>query len=185
MKSPFQEYFYKECQAKVAEQLKIKNPNRVPRLAKVVVAASPNEVVANSKALDLAIAEIALITGQKPIVTRAKKAISNFKVREGMPLGCKVTLRRARMYEFVNRLFNVALPRMRDFKGVSPKGFDGRGNYTLGITEQIVFPEIPFDKVDKVRGMNITMVTTGKTDEEARALLEVLGMPFRKPQGDK
>ena len=142
MKSPFQQFYYKECRPKLLEQLGMKNLNRVPKLDKVVVAASPNEVVANSKALDLAVGE--------------------------------------RMYEFVNRLFNVALPRMRDFKGVSTKGFDGRGNYTLGIAEQIVFPEIPFDKIDKVRGMNITFVTTGRTDGEARALLETLGMPFRK-----
>lgn len=183
MKSPFYEFYLKECRPRLLADLKLGNINRVPKLAKVVVASSPNEVVANSKVLDLAATEIQWITGQKPVITRAKKAISNFKVREGMPLGCKVTLRRTRMYEFINRLFNVALPRMRDFKGVSTKGFDGRGNYTLGVTEQIVFPEIPFDKVDKVRGLNITLVTTGKSDAEARALLEVLGMPFRKPGG--
>jgi len=137
------------------------------------------EAIQNIKILDSAAAELMSIAGQKPVITKARKSIASFKLREGMPIGCMVTLRKGKMYEFLDRLVNVALPRVRDFKGVSPKGFDGRGNYSLGVKEQLIFPEINYDKVDKIKGMNITVVTTAKTDEEGRALLKLLGMPFR------
>jgi large subunit ribosomal protein L5 len=153
---------------------------QVPRLDKIVINMGVGEGRENAKVLDFATADLQLIAGQKPIVTRAKKSIANFKLREGVPIGAKVTLRAARMYEFLDRLLNVALPRVRDFKGVPPKGFDGRGNYALGLREQLIFPEIVYDKVDKVRGMDINIVTTARTDEEARALLVQLGMPFRE-----
>jgi large subunit ribosomal protein L5 len=155
------------------------NPFQVPRLAKVVINMGVGEGKENAKVLDFATADLQAISGQKPVITRAKKSIANFKLRENVPIGCKVTLRGPRMYEFLDRLVNVALPRVRDFKGVPPKGFDGRGNYNMGLKEQIIFPEIVYDKVDKVRGMDITMVTTAETDEEAKALLTHLGMPFR------
>jgi len=156
------------------------NPFQVPRLAKVVINMGVGEGKENAKVLDFATADLQAISGQKPIITRAKKSIANFKLRENVPIGCKVTLRGPRMYEFLDRLVNVALPRVRDFKGVPPKGFDGRGNYNMGLKEQIIFPEIVYDKVDKVRGMDITMVTTARTDEEAKALLTHLGVPFRE-----
>jgi len=156
------------------------NPFQVPRLAKVVINMGVGEGKENAKVLDFATADLQAISGQKPVVTRAKKSIANFKLRENSPIGCKVTLRGPRMYEFLDRLVNVALPRVRDFKGVPPKGFDGRGNYNLGLREQVIFPEIVYDKVDKVRGMDITMVTTASTDEEAKALLAQLGVPFRE-----
>jgi large subunit ribosomal protein L5 len=156
------------------------NPFAVPRLEKVVINMGVGEGRENAKALDFATADLGAISGQRPIVTRAKKSIANFKLREGVPIGAKVTLRGARMYEFVDRLINIALPRVRDFKGVPGKGFDGRGNYALGLREQLIFPEIVYDKVDKVRGMDINIVTTARTDEEARALLVQLGMPFRE-----
>ena len=155
------------------------NPFQVPRLEKVVINMGVGEGKENPKVLDLATADLQAIAGQKPIITRAKKSIANFKLRENVPIGCKVTLRGPRMYEFLDRLVNVALPRVRDFKGVPPKGFDGRGNYNMGLKEQVIFPEIVYDKVDKVRGMDITMVTTARTDEEAKALLTHLGVPFR------
>jgi large subunit ribosomal protein L5 len=155
------------------------NPFQVPRLAKVVINMGVGEGKENAKVLDFATADLQAISGQTPIVTKAKKSIANFKLRENVPIGCKVTLRGPRMYEFLDRLVNVALPRVRDFKGVPPKGFDGRGNYNMGLKEQIIFPEIVYDKVDKVRGMDITMVTTARTDEEAKALLTHLGVPFR------
>ena len=155
------------------------NPFQVPRLSKVVINMGVGEGKENPKVLDFATADLQAISGQKPVVTRAKKSIANFKLRENVPIGCKVTLRGPRMYEFLDRLVNVALPRVRDFKGVPPKGFDGRGNYNMGLKEQIIFPEIVYDKVDKVRGMDITMVTTARTDEEAKALLTHLGVPFR------
>ena len=155
------------------------NPFQVPRLAKVVINMGVGEGKENPKVLDFATADLQAISGQKPVITRAKKSIANFKLRENVPIGCKVTLRGPRMYEFLDRLVNVALPRVRDFKGVPPKGFDGRGNYNMGLKEQIIFPEIVYDKVDKVRGMDITMVTTAETDEEAKALLTHLGVPFR------
>ena len=152
----------------------------VPRLDKIVINMGVGEGRDNAKIMDFATADLQAITGQKPIVTRAKKSIANFKLREGVPIGAKVTLRNARMYEFFDRLVNVALPRVRDFKGVPPKGFDGRGNYALGLREQLIFPEIVYDKIDKVRGMDIVFVTTARTDEDARALLSHLGMPFRE-----
>ena len=156
------------------------NPFQVPRLEKVVINMGVGEGKENPKILDFATADLQAISGQKPIITRAKKSIANFKLRENVPIGCKVTLRGARMYEFLDRLVNVALPRVRDFKGVPPKGFDGRGNYNMGLKEQVIFPEIVYDKVDKVRGMDITVVTTARTDEEAKALLTHLGVPFRE-----
>jgi large subunit ribosomal protein L5 len=162
------------------KKLELKNPMQVPRLERIIVNAVTKDAVANPKVLDNLAAELALITGQKPVPTRAKKAIAAFKLRKGIPLGSMVTLRRKRMYEFMDRLVNVALPRVRDFRGISPKSFDGRGNYTLGLKEQVIFPEINFDKVDKARGLNITFVTTAKDNESARFLLAELGMPFRK-----
>jgi large subunit ribosomal protein L5 len=156
------------------------NPWQVPRLHKIVVSMGVGEGRENAKALDFATADLQAITGQRPIITRAKKSIANFKLREGVPIGTKVTLRGARMYEFLDRLMNVALPRVRDFRGVPPRGFDGRGNYALGLREQLIFPEIVYDKIDKVRGMDVNIVTTARTDEEAKALLTHLGMPFRE-----
>jgi len=157
-----------------------RNTMEVPRLQKIVINMGLGEAIQNVKILDSAQKEIAAIAGQKPVVTRAKKAIANFKLREGMPIGCMVTLRRERMYEFFDRLVNLSMPRIRDFKGVSAKAFDGRGNYALGIREQIIFPEIDYDRIDKIKGMNIVFNTTAKTDEEAKALLELMGMPFEK-----
>ncbi len=157
-----------------------KNPMEVPRLDKIVVNMGLGEAVQNSKIIEAAVGDLTAITGQKPIITRARKSIATFKLREGMPIGAMVTLRAARMWEFYDRLVTFALPRVRDFKGVSPKAFDGRGNYTLGVREQIVFPEIEYDKVDKIKGLNVTLVTTAENDEQARALLRGLGMPFRK-----
>jgi len=162
------------------KQYQFKNSMQVPRLSKIVVNCAVKDAVANPKVLDGTFEEIMTITGQKPVLTRARKAIAAFKVRAGNPVGVMVTLRRARMYEFLDRLMNVALPRVRDFKGVNNKGFDGRGNYSLGIREQIIFPEINYDKVDKIRGMTVTITTTAKTNEHARALLAEFGMPFRK-----
>ena len=156
-----------------------KNPMQVPRLDKVVINVGLGEAVQNVKALDAAVEDMTAITGQKPVVTKARKAIANFKLREGMPIGCVVTLRGERMWEFLDRLVNVALPRVRDFRGVSDRSFDGRGNYSLGIREQIIFPEINLDKVDKVRGMTVVIVTTAKDDAGGKALLRALGMPFR------
>ena len=160
------------------EQFKYTNVMAIPKLDKVVINIGLGEAVANPKALDAALNDLTLITGQKPVVTKAKKSIAGFKLREGMPVGVKVTLRGDRMYEFVDRLVSVALPRVRDFRGVSPKSFDGRGNYSLGLKEQLIFPEIEYDKIDKLRGMEIIFATTAKTDEEGRALLKLLGMPF-------
>lgn len=162
------------------KKLNLKNPMQVPKLERIVVNACCKDAVANPKVLDSLTAEIAVITGQRPIPTRAKQAIAAFKLRKGIPLGAMVTLRKKRMYEFADRLMNVSLPRVRDFRGVSTKSFDGRGNYTLGLKEQVIFPEINFDKVDKTRGLNITFVTTAKDNESARLLLAELGMPFRK-----
>src|SRR5467141_1837336 len=156
------------------------NPFQVPRLQKIVINMGVGEGKENAKVMDFAVADLQLISGQKPVVTRAKKSIANFKLRENSPIGCKVTLRGARMYEFLDRLVNVALPRVRDFKGVAPKAFDGRGNYALGLKEQLIFPEIVYDKIDKVRGMDISIVTTARTDEDAKVLLTHLGMPFRE-----
>jgi large subunit ribosomal protein L5 len=168
-----------EVVPKLIEKFSYKNKMQVPRLEKIVVNTSMKEALQDVKILQTAADEIAAITGQRPVITKAKKSISNFKLRQGQSIGARVTLRGAYMYEFVSRLVNVALPRVRDFKGVSNKSFDGRGNYTLGLTEQTIFPEIDFDKVHKINGMNITFVTTAKTDEEAKELLTLMGMPFR------
>jgi len=171
--------YKEECVPAMMQEFRYKSPMQVPRLEKIVINMGLGEASQNIKILDSASAELAAITGQKPVITRARKSIAAFKLREGMPIGCMVTLRRQRMFEFLDRLVNVALPRVRDFRGVSDKAFDGRGNYTLGIKEQIIFPEIDYDKIDKIKGMNITIVTTAKTDEEAKFLLRRLGMPFR------
>jgi large subunit ribosomal protein L5 len=160
------------------QEFSYKNTMQVPRLEKITVNVGLGEATQNIKVLDTTVAEITAITGQKPVVTRAKKAIANFKLREGVPIGCMVTLRRDRMYEFLDRLIHVALPRVRDFKGISDRSFDGRGNYSLGLREQIIFPEIQVDKVEKTRGMTVSIITTAKTDQEGRRLLKLLGMPF-------
>ena len=157
-----------------------KNVMEVPKLSKIVINMGVGEAKENAKLLDAAISDMEAITGQKAVTTKAKNSVANFKIREGMPIGCKVTLRGEKMYEFADRLINLALPRVRDFRGVNPNGFDGHGNYSLGITEQIIFPEIDFDKIERVAGMNINVVTTAKTDAEAKALLVKFGMPFRK-----
>jgi large subunit ribosomal protein L5 len=157
-----------------------RNVLEVPRLEKIVVSMGVGEARDNAKVMDFAVADLQAIAGQKPLITRAKQSIANFKLREGVPIGAKVTLRAARMYEFLDRLVNIALPRVRDFKGVPPKGFDGRGNYAMGLKEQLIFPEIVYDKIDKIRGMDINIVTTARTDEDAKALLTQLGMPFRE-----
>ncbi len=161
------------------KEFNYRNIMEVPKLEKVVINMGLGEAIQNAKVLESAQSELGAITGQKPVVTKAKKSIANFKLRAGMPIGCKATLRRNRMYEFFDRLVNVALPRIRDFKGVSGKSFDGRGNYALGIREQIIFPEIDYDKIDKIKGMNIVITTTAKSDEEGKALLKMMGMPFR------
>ena len=168
-----------EVVPRLKEKFGYKNPMQVPKLSKVIINMGLGEAIENIKILDSAAEEIGIIAGQKPVITKARKSISNFKLRAGVPIGMKVTLRRDRMYYFLDKLLAVALPRVRDFKGVSPKGFDGRGNYTLGIKEQIIFPEINYDKIDKIKGMNITIVTTARTDEEGMELLRLLGMPFR------
>jgi len=171
--------FVERIAPQLQTELGLKNPLQVPRLEKIVLNIGLGEAIQNVKALDSAVAELAAITGQKPVVTRAKKAIANFKLRENMPIGVMVTLRGNRMYEFLDRLLSVALPRVRDFKGVSDRSFDGRGNYSLGVTEQIIFPEVDIDKIDKVRGLTVTICTTARTDSEGKALLRALGMPFR------
>ena len=171
--------FSKEVAPALMKEFELKNPMAVPKLHKIVINMGVGEATQNAKVLDPAASELAQITGQKPVITRAKKSIAAFKVREGNPIGAMVTLRGHRMYEFFDRLVNVALPRVRDFRGVSTKSFDGRGNYTLGLHDQLIFPEIDYAKVDKLKGMNVTIVTTAKTDDEARALLRHLGMPFR------
>ena len=174
-----QDKYQREVVPQLMKDFAYKNLLEAPRLEKIVVNMGLGEAIQNIKTIDHASEELGLITGQKPIVTRAKKSISNFKLRAGMPIGCSVTLRRQRMYEFLDRLINIALPRVRDFRGISGKAFDGRGNYTMGIREQIIFPEINYDKIDKIRGMNVTIVTTAKTDEEAKTFLKYMGMPFR------
>nr|WP_027718584.1 50S ribosomal protein L5 [Desulfovirgula thermocuniculi] len=173
------EKYQKEVVKAMMEKFGYKNVMEVPRLEKVVINMGVGEATQNPKAIEAAANDLALIAGQKPVITKARKSIAAFRVRKGMSIGCKVTLRGDRMYEFCDKLFNVALPRVRDFRGVSPHSFDGRGNYSLGIREQLIFPEIDYDKIDKVRGMDIIFVTTAKTDEEARELLRLLGMPFR------
>ncbi len=164
---------------KLRAEFNYKNLMEVPRIEKIVVNMGLGEAIQNVKILDSAVVELSAITGQKAVITKAKKSIASFKLREGMPIGCMVTLRRDRMYEFLDRLMNVALARVRDFKGVSGKAFDGQGNYTLGIKEQLIFPEISYDQIDKIKGMNVTIVTSAKTDEEGKALLKHFGMPFR------
>lgn len=171
--------YVSETVGKLKEKFSYKNIMQVPKLEKVVLNMGIGEAIQNAKAIDAAIGDLSIIVGQKPVVTRAKKSIAGFKLRAGMPIGIKVTLRGQRMYEFVDKLFNIALPRVRDFRGVSGKSFDGRGNFTLGIKEQLMFPEIEYDKIDKVRGMDIVFVTDAKTDEEAKELLAQLGMPFK------
>ena len=178
MASRLKDKYLNEVVPGLQEQFKYTTVMAIPKLDKVVINIGLGEVTQNPKALDAAINDLTLITGQKPVVTKAKKSIAGFKLREGMPVGVKVTLRGDRMYEFVDRLVSVALPRVRDFRGVSPKSFDGRGNYSLGLKEQLIFPEIEYDKIDKIRGMEIVFATTAKTDEEGRALLKLLGMPF-------
>jgi large subunit ribosomal protein L5 len=173
------EVYTKEIIPQLMKEFGYKNVMQVPKLEKIVINMGLGEAIQNVKILDSAADEIATISGQKAVITKAKKSIASFKLRQGMPIGCMVTLRKDRMYEFLDRLMNISLPRVRDFKGVSAKGFDGRGNYSLGIKEQLIFPEIDYDKVDKVKGLNISIVTTAKTDEEGRALLKILGMPFR------
>lgn len=173
------ELYRKEVVPALMKHFHYKNIMQVPKLDKIVVNMGLGEAIQNIKILDSALEEIAVITGQRPVITKAKRSIAQFKLRTGMPIGCMVTLRKERMYEFLNRLINVALPRVRDFRGFSPHAFDGRGNYSLGIREQIIFPEIDYDKIDKIKGMNIVIVTTAKTDEEGRELLKLMGMPFR------
>jgi large subunit ribosomal protein L5 len=174
------EFYRQECVPKMMQEFRYKSSMQVPKLEKIVVNLGLGEAIQNIKLLESASTELAAITGQKPVITRAKRSIAAFKLREGMPIGCMVTLRKNRMYDFFDKLVNVVLPRVRDFRGLSGKSFDGRGNYTLGIKEQIIFPEIDYDKIDKVKGMNITIVTTAPTDEEGRQLLTLMGMPFRK-----
>ena len=174
------DFYRQECVPKMMQEFRYKSPMQVPRLEKIVVNLGLGEAIQNIKLLDSASVELAAITGQKPVITRAKRSIAAFKLREGMPIGCMVTLRKGRMYDFFDKLVNVVLPRVRDFRGLSGKSFDGRGNYTLGIKEQIIFPEIDYDKIDKVKGMNITIVTSAPTDEESRQLLTLMGLPFRK-----
>jgi large subunit ribosomal protein L5 len=177
--SNLKQKYEEEVRQALIERFSYKNVMQVPRLEKVVVNMGIGEGKENPKLLEAAAGDMALITGQKPIITKAKNSIASFKLREGMSIGCKVTLRGKTMYDFVTKLINVALPRVRDFRGISPKSFDGRGNYSLGLKEQIIFPEIEYDKVEKIQGMDITIVTTAKNDEEARELLRLLGMPFR------
>jgi large subunit ribosomal protein L5 len=179
MAARLRDKFQKDIAPALQKELDLKNPMAVPRLHKIVVNMGVGEATQNAKVLDPAVAELGQITGQKPVVTKAKKSIAAFKVREGQSIGAMVTLRGDRMYEFLDRLINVVLPRVRDFRGVSTKSFDGRGNYTLGLRDQLIFPEIDYAKVDKLKGMNVTIVTTAKTDNEARALLRSFGMPFR------
>ena len=179
MAARLKERYHKEVAPALAKEFGIKNPMAVPHVEKIVVNMGMGEAIANAKILDTAADELRAIVGQKPVITKAKKSIASFKLRQGMPIGVMVTLRGDRMYEFLDRLVSIALPRVRDFRGVSPKAFDGRGNYTIGVREQLIFPEIDFNKVDKLRGMNISIVTTARDDEQARALLKNLGMPFR------
>jgi large subunit ribosomal protein L5 len=178
--SDIQKRYREEIVPAMMKTFSYSNVMQVPRLEKVVINMGLGEALENARVLDTSMDELSRITGQKPVLTRARKSIANFKLREGNPIGCRVTLRRQRMYDFVYRLLNVALPRVRDFKGVSARGFDGRGNFTLGVREQLIFPEINYDDVEKIKGMNITIVTSAKTDEEAKELLDLLGVPFRK-----
>lgn len=178
-KSPMREFYEREVVPALMEKFGYTNVMEVPRLVKIVVNMGLGEAIQDIKVLDAAMEDLKAITGQQPVATKAKRSIAQFKLRQGMPIGCMVTLRRDRMYEFFNRLVNIALPRVRDFRGLSPDSFDGRGNYTLGLREQIIFPEVNYDKVYKIKGMNVTIVTSASTDEEARELLKMMGMPFR------
>lgn len=173
------EQYKQEITPKLMDKFGYKNIMQVPKIEKIIINIGVGEAIQNPKALDGAVNDLMIITGQKPVITKAKKSIAGFKLREGMPIGCKVTLRGERMYDFLNRLVNIVLPRVRDFRGVSPQAFDGRGNFSLGIKEQTIFPEIEYDKIDKIRGLEVVIVTTAKTDEEARELLKSMGMPFR------
>lgn len=180
MASRLKEKYQQEVVPNLQKAFDYKNPMQVPSVHKVVVNIGMGEVIQNAKAMDAAVADLAAITGQRPVITRAKRSVAAFKLREGMQIGCMVTLRGEHMYQFLDKLMNAALPRLRDFQGVSAEAFDGRGNYTLGLREQLVFPEIDYDKVDKVRGMEVSIVTTARTDEEGRELLKLMGMPFKK-----
>jgi len=180
MASRLKEKYQKEVVPALQKEFDYNNPMQVPTVHKVVVNIGMGEAIQNAKAMDAAVSDLASITGQRPVITRAKRSVAAFKLREGMQIGCMVTLRGDRMYYFLDKLINVALPHLRDFQGVSSEAFDGRGNYTLGLREQLVFPEIDYDKVDKVRGMEVSIVTTSRTDEEGRRLLKLMGMPFKK-----
>ena len=175
-----QQYYREQVLTRLQRDLGIKNPMEVPRITKITVNMGVGEAVADKKVMDAAVADLTKITGQKPLVTKSRKAIASFKIRAGLAIGCKVTLRGPRMYEFLDRLINIAMPRIRDFRGVSPRSFDGRGNYSLGVKEQIIFPEIQYDQIDQVRGMDITITTTAKDNRQGRALLEAFNFPFRK-----
>lgn len=177
--SQLKQFYEEEVAPKLTEAFGYKNAMQVPMLKKVVLNMGLGEAIQNIKLLDSAVEELKVISGQKPIITRAKRSIAAFKLREGMPIGCMVTVRREKMYDFFSKLVNIALPRVRDFRGISGKAFDGRGNYSLGIKEQLIFPEIDYDKIDKIKGLNITIVTSAKTDEEGKMLLKLMGMPFK------
>ena len=178
--SRYRELYENEVKAAMQQKFGYKNVYQIPKLDKIVINMGVGEAKENAKILEAAMSDLELITGQKPVATKSKNSVANFKIREGMPIGCKVTLRGEKMYEFLDRLVNLALPRVRDFRGVNPNAFDGRGNYALGIKEQLIFPEVEYDKIDKVRGMDIIFVTTAKTDEEARELLTLFNMPYAK-----
>jgi large subunit ribosomal protein L5 len=173
------DYYSKTVVPALVKEFNYKNPMQVPKMEKIVINMGLGEAISNVKIIDSAVQEMAMITGQKPIINKAKKSIATFKLRQGMPIGCSVTLRKNNMYEFFDRLVNAALPKVRDFRGISPNAFDGRGNFSIGLQEQTIFPEIEYDKVEKVKGMNITIVTTAKTDNEARLLLKLMGVPFK------
>jgi large subunit ribosomal protein L5 len=178
--SQLQSLYNEQVAPQLKEKFNYQNVHQIPKLKKIVLNMGLGEAIQNIKIIDSAVEELTMIAGQRPVVTRARKSIAAFKLREGMPIGCMVTLRRGRMFDFFNKLVNVALPRVRDFRGISPKAFDGAGNYSLGIKEQIIFPEIDYDKIDKIKGMNISIITSAKSDEEGRELLTLMGMPFRK-----
>ncbi len=173
------DYYLKEVVPALVKEFNYKNRMEIPKLEKIVVNMGLGEAIQNIKILDSAVVELSMIVGQRPVITKAKRSIATFKLRQGMPIGCRVTLRREKMYEFFDRLVNVALPRVRDFRGISSKSFDGRGNFSVGLKEQIIFPEIDYDKIDKIKGMNIAIVTSAKTDDEARQLLKLMGLPFK------
>ena len=175
-----QEYYREKIVPRLTSELGLKNPMQVPKITKITVNMGVGEAVADKKVMDAAVADLTKITGQKPLVTKSRKSIASFKLRQGLAIGCKVTLRGARMYEFLDRLINIAIPRIRDFRGVSPRAFDGRGNYSLGVKEQIIFPEIQYDQIDQLRGMDITITTTAPDDKQGRALLEAFNFPFRR-----